>query len=118
MFNLKDKKILVMGASGYIGKQIAITLSKMGAKLVLSGKNEEALNEILLGLEGTGHFIAPFNVEDIDKTANFIKSIVSLDKNKLFGLVYCTGIFPIRPLKNTKTDFLNNVMLINFYSFY
>ena len=117
MFNLENKKILVMGASGYIGRQIALILSSFGAKIILSGKNEETLNKTLLELHGNGHYVAPFDVENINEISNFMKSLVSIDGNKLFGLVYCTGIFPIRPLKNTKTDFLNNVMLINFYSF-
>lgn len=117
MFNLVNKKILIMGATGYIGKQVALTLDNLGAKLILSGKNEDILNEILCELKGSGHYILPFDVKNIDDISNFMKEIVAVDGNKLFGLVYCTGIFPIRPLKNTKIDFLHNLMLINFYSF-
>ena len=46
MINLKDKKILVMGATGYIGKQIVMKLSQLGANLVISGRDENKLNQL------------------------------------------------------------------------
>lgn len=104
MFNLVNKKILIMGATGYIGKQVALTLD-LGAKLILSGKNEDILNEILCELKGSGHYILPFDVKNIDDISNFMKEIVELDGNKLFGLVYCTGIFSNKTFKEYKNRF-------------
>ena len=43
-FSLADKTILVTGASSGIGRGIAIECSKMGAKLVITGRNEIRLN--------------------------------------------------------------------------
>ena len=40
-FTLQDKVIIVTGASSGIGAQCAIDCSKMGAKVVLLGRNEE-----------------------------------------------------------------------------
>lgn len=44
-FNLINKTILVTGASSGIGKSIAIECSRMGAKLILIGRNECRLKD-------------------------------------------------------------------------
>lgn len=54
-FSLIGKTILVTGASSGIGRGIAIQCSKMGATIVVTGRNEERLNETLQMLEGDGH---------------------------------------------------------------
>lgn len=43
--NLNDKVAIITGASSGIGRAAAILFSNLGAKLVLVGRNEEALNE-------------------------------------------------------------------------
>ena len=42
-FTLEGKTILVTGASSGIGRTTAIECSKLGATLVLTGRNEERL---------------------------------------------------------------------------
>lgn len=116
MLDLNGKKVLVMGATGYIGKQIAITLSKLGASLVISGRDKYKLNELLNELEGK-HYALSFDANDLSTCEDFMKSAVDLDNKKISALVYCIGIFPLRPLRSLKTDFLHNMMHINFYSF-
>ena len=45
-FSLIDKRVLVTGASGGLGSAIAISASKLGAKLIITGRNRERLSEI------------------------------------------------------------------------
>ena len=54
-FSLSGKTILVTGASSGIGQATAIECSKMGAKLVITGRNAERLQETMNQLEGEGH---------------------------------------------------------------
>ena len=54
-FSLSGKTILVTGASSGIGQATAIECSKMGAKLVITGRNPERLQETMNQLEGEGH---------------------------------------------------------------
>lgn len=54
-FSLEGKTILVTGASSGIGKATAIECSRLGAKVVVTGRNEERLNQTLAELEGEGH---------------------------------------------------------------
>lgn len=44
---LKNKYVLITGASGGIGKAIAQELSKQGAKLILVARHEERLKEVI-----------------------------------------------------------------------
>ena len=44
---MKDKVIIITGASSGIGKDLVFTLAKNGNKLVLAGRNKEKLNAIL-----------------------------------------------------------------------
>ena len=44
-FSLRGKTILVTGASSGIGRATAIECSRLGAALVLTGRNEKALQE-------------------------------------------------------------------------
>lgn len=117
MIELNNRKILVMGASGFIGTQTAIKLSQLGAKVVISGRDEAKLKKTLSLLEGDEHHLIPFDISDLDKISEFTKSVVDLDNQKLSGLVYCNAIFPIRPLKNVTHEFLHNMMVINYYGF-
>ena len=51
-FNLQNKTILVTGASSGIGRATAIECSKMGASLIITGRNESRLRETMNLLEG------------------------------------------------------------------
>ena len=50
-FSLIGKTILVTGASSGIGRATAVECSKMGAKLIITGRNEDRLQQTLHLLE-------------------------------------------------------------------
>ena len=52
-FSLEGKTVLVTGASSGIGKATAIECSKLGATVVLNGRNEERLKDALSQLDIT-----------------------------------------------------------------
>ena len=51
-FSLENKTIFVTGASSGLGACTAIECSKAGAKLIISGRNEERLNNTFNQLQG------------------------------------------------------------------
>ncbi len=65
-FSIEGKTILVTGASSGIGMATAIECSKMGAKVVVTGRNENRLNVTLSMLEGDGHtgIVADLSCDD------------------------------------------------------
>jgi NADP-dependent 3-hydroxy acid dehydrogenase YdfG len=54
-YSLQGKTILVTGASSGIGQSVAIECSKMGATVVITGRNKDRLQETYDMLEGSGH---------------------------------------------------------------
>lgn len=117
MLRLDGKKILIMGATGNIGKATALNLSKLGANVVISGRNKEKLKEILKLIKSPFSRSVPFDIKNLSKISDFIKDIVIFDGQKLDGLVYTPAISTLLPLKNTTPEVLNELMLINFYAF-
>ena len=46
MLNLKNKRGIIFGATGFIGQKLSYELSKLGCKLTCTGKSIEKLNEL------------------------------------------------------------------------
>lgn len=69
-FSLEGKTILITGASSGIGQSTAVECSKLGAKCVITGRNQERLQQTFDQLEGNGHvqIVADLsNVSDIER---------------------------------------------------
>ena len=108
-FSLTGKTILVTGASSGIGRGIAVTCSKMGATIVLGGRNEVRLHETLSEMEGDGHVLA---VADLTKKEKLEKMVDILPK--LDGIVHCAGIGQRILCKQLQETDVDNVMDMNF----
>ena len=107
-FTLVGKQILVTGASSGIGKAIAVACAKMGATVIVTGRNVERLNETLnLMSEGDHKAISA----DLTK-AEDIESLVA-ELPKLDGLVQCAGVGSRVPCKNIGKDDLQHVFMPN-----
>ena len=109
-FSLEGKTVLVTGASSGIGQATAIECSKMGAKVVITGRNEERLNETFSQLEGEGHqiIVADLNTQDdIDFLVNACPA--------LNGLVNNAGRGKSKPVNFLKLEDLQDVYQTNLF---
>lgn len=116
IIDLRNKKILITGASSGIGRETAILCSKVGAKVILVARNEEKLKSVNLELEGEGHKYYTFDLSNVDEIESFIKKIKE-ENGALDGFVHSAGIGSTRPLKLLKPSVMREVMSINFFSF-
>ena len=110
-FTLGGKTILVTGASSGIGKAIAIESSKMGANVIITGRNEERLKKTYYLLKGNGHglIVADLSVkEDIERLH---KELPVID-----GLVNCAGLTKVAPFSFATRDSFEEVMNVNFFA--
>ena len=110
-FHLTGKTILVTGSSSGIGRKAAIDCSGFGAKLILTGRNEERLNETLAQLSGEGHMVMPCDLLDEKAMAVFAKAIPQLD-----GVAHCAGIVKPFPIAFLSVAKLNEIIHTNFYA--
>jgi NAD(P)-dependent dehydrogenase (short-subunit alcohol dehydrogenase family) len=107
-FSLKDKTILIIGASGGIGRATAIACSQMGANVILTGRNKNALETTYKDLNQGNHLI-----KNLDLCQNYKEDLLK-DLPDLHGFVYAAGISKRSPLKYITTEDLNNILHINF----
>lgn len=116
LIDLTGKKILVTGASSGIGKQVAITLSQLGAEIVLVARREEKLQETQSLLEGKRHAYYIADLSRIAEIEELIKKIVS-EQGKLDGMVYAAGVGISMPLMQFKPEKVQQVFNINYFGF-
>ncbi|EIY35031.1 hypothetical protein HMPREF1062_01399 [Bacteroides cellulosilyticus CL02T12C19] len=110
-FDLTNKIVLVTGASSGIGQSICVECSRMGAKLILVGRNEERLKKTCSMLEGTGHFYHCCNLVCEEDIQSLLKKCSMVD-----GVVHSAGIGLTLPFKFTSSDELKRIMEINFHA--
>ena len=107
MITFQGKKILVTGASSGIGREISIQLAKLGAKVVLLGRNEEKLKKSLSMLEGIGHKYFVYDLKQIEGIKDIVESFIEYDNIKLDGFIHSAGVPSVYPLKIITHDKFN-----------
>ena len=110
-FTLEGKTVLVTGASSGIGAATAIECSKMGAKVLITARNKERLEDSFEKLEGTGHnmCLADLSIqEELEALVN--------ECPKLAGVVLCAGIGYTLPFAFCSRQKMDEVFNINFFA--
>lgn len=116
LIDFSGRQIIIIGASSGIGKQTALTLSSLGARLILVARREDKLREVVTMLEGDGH---GFYVADISRLEHIEEVFTSIknEYGKVDGLVYSAGITSTMPLQQLKPIKIQTVFTVNFFAF-
>ena len=107
-FTLEGKTILVTGASSGIGQSTAIECSKMGARLVVTGRNKERLQETFEKLEGDGHVQIIAELTEPDDVKRLVEETIMLD-----GLVNNAGYNVMQLVPFIKQNDLRRIFDVN-----
>jgi len=110
-FTLEGKTILVTGASSGIGKAIAIESSKMGANVIITGRNEERLKKTYYLLNGSDHGLIVADLSVKEEIERLNKELPVID-----GLVNCAGFTKVAPFSFATRDSFEEVMNVNFFA--
>lgn len=113
MANLKGKSILVTGASSGIGREIAISISRQGATVIITGRNEDRLNDTFNNLHHDNnqqHLQVIADLDMDDQIENLAAESLSVD-----GLVSCSGINDKAPIKHVTREKIDKMYNANVY---
>lgn len=108
-FSLEGKTILVTGASSGIGQAIAVSISKMGAFVIINGRNMAKLEITLSQMAGDNNNIVTADLTKSEDIAALALAVPQLD-----GIVHCAGIGHRMPAKMVTENDIDSVMKINF----
>lgn len=107
-FSIEGKTILITGANSGIGMATAIECSKMGAKVVITARNEERLKRTFNMLEGTGHAMIIADLSDCEQLDYLVDQLPDIQ-----GLVNNAGITETCPTQFIKREKLEKVLEVN-----
>ncbi|MFC4817377.1 SDR family NAD(P)-dependent oxidoreductase [Flavobacterium sp. GCM10023249] len=111
---LEDKTIIITGASSGIGKSIAISLSKLGAKCVLIGRDLERLKEVQVLCENKTLIISE-NLCDFDAYDGIVEKVFR-EFGPIYGFVHSAGIEQTILLQQLTHRHMSDIFEINVFS--
>ncbi len=114
LFNVAGKVALVVGATGSFGQVVCATLGKVGAKLVITAGNADALEELGNDLRDVG--IESIQIARRPNTEADCDAMVAAAVENYGGvdiLVVASGMNDVAPIEDMEPERFQKVMLAN-----
>lgn len=112
--DIKDKVIIITGASSGIGEATALKLSKEGAKVVLSARRKDKLKELKKTIEKRdGEALVV--IADVTKKSDMEKLVARTleEYGNVDAIINNAGLMPLSFVKNLKTDEWEKMVDVN-----
>jgi short-subunit dehydrogenase len=104
--NWQGKRYWLVGASEGLGREVAFSLSRAGAEVIVSARSEDRLKELVAELPGKASYIA---VDVADRAA---VEAAAKEAGEIDGVVYLAGVYwPMKAQEwdNEKADMMGEV---------
>lgn len=114
MSEIKEKVVIITGASSGLGEATARRLAKNGAKLMLAARREDRLKDLIADIQKDGG-VVKYQVTDISDRSE-VEQLVQATKEaygKIDVLVNNAGLMPLSPLAATKVDEWEKMIDVN-----
>jgi NAD(P)-dependent dehydrogenase (short-subunit alcohol dehydrogenase family) len=111
-FTLRDRHIVVVGASSGIGAAIAANCAAAGARVSICARRAELLAEVTAKLPGAGHGWQTLDVVQVQSIGPTLDQFVA-DRGPIAGLVYAAGVMTLRPLQILSPAGWNETLAVN-----
>lgn len=108
-FSLEGKVILVTGASSGIGQAAAQLCAKMGASVIVCGRDVQRLAAVLGSLPGTGHQSVVGDLTDPGARLALVEAVPLLD-----GCVFSAGTAALVPMRMVSQRHLDAMFAVNY----
>jgi NAD(P)-dependent dehydrogenase (short-subunit alcohol dehydrogenase family) len=115
LFTLKDKNIIITGASSGIGRECSIMCSQMGANVVLLARNEKRLDAVHKSLSQGENLYFSVDLRDTSKFASILTASVS-KLGPISGFVHSAGVEFTMPIRDLTVDIYQELLSINVIS--
>jgi len=120
---LKDRVILVTGATGGFGKVISLACAKHGATVVLLAKNLRLVEKLYDEIEKAGYptpAIYPMNLEGATENDYLeLRHNIEKELGRLDGLIHCAGLLGApTPFEHSDTATWYQVHQVNLHAAY
>lgn len=113
---MKDKVVIITGGSSGIGKALAETFGAKGSKILITGRNKEALNATVEELQAKDIIIAGFQSDVSKEEDNKAMADEAIRLyNQIDILINNAGISMRALFKDLDLEVIRRVMDINFY---
>jgi len=111
---IKDKVVIITGASSGIGYATALKLSKAGAKIAIGARRVEKLEELAKQITDNGGevFYQKLDVTKREECENFAKAVLQ-KWNSIDILVNNAGLMPLSFFKSLKFDEWDRMVDVN-----
>ncbi len=113
--DLTGRTILVTGATSGLGRATALYLSRLGARLYITGRDRARLDETRAALCGDAHVAEPLDFSDLDAIEPWVSALTA-DHGPLDGAVHFAGQIAVVPVKAMATARIEDVVRINLSS--
>ncbi|HRX82132.1 MAG: SDR family oxidoreductase [Planctomycetaceae bacterium] len=114
---IEGLRTIVTGASSGIGREIAIELAKRGAKLIVTARRAERLEELLTELKSLEAEAVAVIGDIVDaNTREALVAAASREFGGLDALVNNAGIGALGPFADADEDRMRRVMEVNFFA--
>lgn len=107
-FAIENKTILVTGATSGIGRATALLCAQMGAQVIAIGRNQNRLDNLMAGLEGTGHLSYNLDLTQPKGWTALLNEIPVVD-----GVANCAGVANMNPFQFVTKEEMERVMDVN-----
>ena len=112
--DLKDRRILITGASSGIGRALAQKLAGQGARLILAARSEDKLKELSASLPGCA-LVVPTDVTKDEDRAHVL-DFATRQLGGLDVLINNAGIASWDHFANSTEEIMRQIMEVNFFA--
>ncbi len=113
--DLGGRTILVTGASSGIGREAAVLLSQLNARVVLTARNEERLSATLSALHNDGHWAEPFDLSRTEEIPKWVQGVAA-KTGPLDAIVHAAGKQSTMPISIVNEQSVDDLVRTNLYS--
>ena len=114
--NFKDLTIWITGASSGLGQALSIAFAKKGATIILSGRNEEKLEQVKKQCKKSkNHYVVPFDISDAEQSKAAYQSAIN-KAGKIDWLINNAGVSQRSLIMDTSEEVERQIMELDYFA--